>query len=152
MYKFRTMIPKAHEWLVEHPDIYEKYKENNYKLDNDPRWLPGAKFIRKYSIDEFPQFINVVLGDMSIVGPRAYYPFELRDQEKAFPETAEHIREVLSVKPGITGSWQVGGRGDVPFPERIKMDAAYASRRSILYDLWLILKTPMALVSGKGAC
>lgn len=152
MYKFRTMIPKAHEYMLAHQDLYERYKNNNYKLDDDPRWLPGAKFIRKYSIDELPQFINVILGDMSLVGARPYYPFELRDQEKVYPETAPHIKEVLSVKPGITGPWQVGGRSAVPFPERIRIDSDYASSRSIIYDISIILRTPMALISGRGAC
>jgi len=152
MYKFRTMIPNAHEYMLSHPELYEKYKNNNYKLDDDPRWLPGAKFIRKYSIDEFPQFINVLFGDMSLVGPRAYYPFELRDQEKVYPETAAHIKEVLSVKPGITGLWKVSGRSAVSFPDRIKIDSYYANKHSVLLDLTILLKTPAALLSGRGAC
>lgn len=152
MYKFRTMIPRAHEYMLDHPDLYEKYKNNNYKLDDDPRWLPGAKFIRKYSIDEFPQFINVVTGDMSLIGPRAYYPFELRDQQKVYPETASHIKEVLSVKPGVTGLWQVNGRSAVSFPDRIKIDSYYATHRSLLLDLKILVKTPAALLSGRGAC
>jgi len=152
MFKFRTMIPNAYQYLLDHPDLYEKYKKNNFKLDDDPRWLPGAKFIRKYSLDELPQFFNVIKGDMSLVGPRSYYPFELNDQQKAYPETGPHIKEVLSVKPGITGLWQVSGRSQISFPDRIKLDSYYATRKSLGYDLLLIAKTPMALISGRGAC
>ncbi len=152
MYKFRTMIPNAHQYLLDHPDLYELYKKNSYKLDPDPRWLPGAKAIRKYSFDELPQFINVLIGDMSLVGPRAYYPFELRDQERVYPETSPHIQKVLSVKPGITGLWQVSGRSAVSFPDRIKIDSAYADKKSIFFDLKIIFKTPLALISGRGAC
>jgi lipopolysaccharide/colanic/teichoic acid biosynthesis glycosyltransferase len=151
MYKFRSMIPDAHGYLLRHPDLYEEYKKNSYKLDNDPRIVPGGAFIRKYSIDELPQFINVFKGDMSLVGPRAYYPFELRDQQREFPETKQHVKKLLTVKPGVSGPWQVGGRSDVSFTERTKIDADYASRRSIWYDLYIILKTPCAVVSAKGA-
>lgn len=152
MYKFRTMIPNAHQFLLDNPELYEKYKKNNFKLDPDPRWLPGANFIRKFSIDELPQFINILIGNMSLVGPRAYYPFELRDQQEIYPETAPHIQEVQSVKPGLTGLWQVSGRSGVSFPDRIKMDSYYSRKRSIVYDMWLLIKTPVALLSGRGAC
>ena len=152
MYKFRTMIPNAHQYLLDHPDLYEQYKKNSYKLDPDPRLLPGAKMIRKYSLDELPQFFNVLFGNMSLVGPRAYYPFELIDQGKAYPGTVPHIKEVQSVKPGITGPWQVGGRSAVSFPDRIQIDSAYAAKKSIIFDIKIIFKTPLALISGRGAC
>ncbi|MEN9389478.1 MAG: hypothetical protein RLY61_562 [Candidatus Parcubacteria bacterium] len=153
MYKFRSMIPNAHQWLLDHPEWHTKYKENNYKLnpDEDPRYIAGAKLLRKYSIDELPQFLNVLFGDMSLVGPRAYYPFELREQREKFPDSAEYIDTVLTIKPGITGVWQIGGRSKIGFFERIKMDAEYANRRSILYDLLVIIKTPMAIIAAKGA-
>src|SRR3989338_6336596 len=80
MYKFRSMIPHAQEWLKNHPELYQKYQENGYKLDPDPRWIKGAEFMRKYSIDEMPQFFNVLFGSMSLVGYRAYYGFELEEQ------------------------------------------------------------------------
>jgi len=153
MYKFRSMIPNAHKWLLEHPEWHEKYKANNYKIspDEDPRFIKGARFMRKYSIDELPQFLNVLLGDMSLVGPRAYYPFELREQREKYPEASQYIDEVFQIKPGITGVWQVSGRSSIGFLERIKMDADYAKKRSILYDLLIILKTPLAVLAAKGA-
>jgi lipopolysaccharide/colanic/teichoic acid biosynthesis glycosyltransferase len=153
--KFRSMIPNAHKWLDAHPEWKEKYKANNYKIDpkEDPRMIKGAytHFMRKTSIDELPQFINVLRGDMSIVGPRAYYPFEIKDQAAKYSVPTEVITKVLSVKPGITGPWQVGGRSLISFDKRIAIDADYASQKSILYDILLILKTPYAVVSMKGA-
>ena len=88
---------------------------------------------------------------MSLVGPRPYYPEELQKQQKAYPQTKELVIEVLSVKPGITGFWQVSGRSELKFDKRIQMDADYAMKQSILLDLWIILKTPWAMISGKGA-
>ena len=88
---------------------------------------------------------------MSLVGPRAYYPDELRDQQKKYPGTKDSVKVVLSVKPGLTGHWQVSGRSEINFDKRIQMDADYVWKRSFFYDLGIILKTPWAMVSGKGA-
>ncbi len=151
MFKFRSMIPNAHEWLLQHPDWYKKYQENDYKLDPDPRLLPGAKFYRKTSIDELPQFFNVLMGDMSLVGPRAYYFFEIDERIKKYPQSEKHLDAAMKAKPGITGPWQVGGRSQVNFVDRAKLDASYAKRRSIMYDLLIILKTPLAVLSSRGA-
>lgn len=154
MYKFRSMIKNAHEVLANDPKmrhLYEEYKKGGYKLKGDPRITHVGKFIRKYSLDEVPQFYNSLKGDMSIVGPRAYYPDELRDQQKEYPHTKDAVKIVLSVKPGITGVWQVTGRSGINFDKRIHLDADYAKKRSIFYDLWIILKTPFAMLSGKGA-
>lgn len=154
MYKFRSMIKNAHVVLVSDPEfkkLYEEYKKGSYKLRQDPRITKVGRFIRKYSIDEIPQFINVLKGDMSVVGPRAYYPDELREQQKEYPYTKEAVKVVLSVKPGITGVWQVSGRSEINFDKRIQLDAQYAQRRSIFYDFWLMLKTPFAMLSGRGA-
>lgn len=153
-YKFRSMIPNAHQLLHTDPKfkkLLEEYKKSSFKLHDDPRITRVGKFIRKYSIDEIPQFINVLEGDMSIVGPRAYYPFELKEQQENYPKTKDLVREVLKVKPGITGPWQVSGRSSVNFDKRIEMDARYARRRSIVYDLIIMIKTPMAMITGKGA-
>lgn len=151
--KFRSMIPNAHDFMLNESALYKKYVENNYKIDanEDPRFLPGAKFVRKYSIDELPQFFNVLKGDMSIVGPRAYYFSEVDEQVVKYPEVKSILDEVFSVKPGITGLWQVSGRSEIGFPDRVKLDATYARKRSLLYDLILILKTPYVVVTGKGA-
>jgi lipopolysaccharide/colanic/teichoic acid biosynthesis glycosyltransferase len=88
---------------------------------------------------------------MSLVGPRAYFTFELHDQQIEFPESRPYVERLLKIKPGITGPWQVGGRSHVGFVERTKMDAAYAERRSVLYDLLILLKTPLAVLQAKGA-
>ncbi len=154
MYKFRSMISNAHEILRESPEfkkLYEKYKKNSYKLKEDPRITPVGGFIRKHSIDEIPQILNVLRGEMSLVGPRAYYPDELEEQQKKYPHTRELVKVVLSTKPGITGAWQVSGRSEVNFDRRIAMDAEYVSKKSILYDIIILLRTPWAMISGKGA-
>jgi exopolysaccharide production protein ExoY len=153
--KFRSMIPNAHKWLDDHPEWKEKYKANNYKIDpkEDPRMIKGEfiNFMRKASIDELPQFINVLRGEMSIVGPRAYYPFEIKDQAVKYNVPADVVTKAISVNPGITGPWQVGGRSLISFDKRIQIDADYASQKSILYDILLILKTPCAVLTMKGA-
>lgn len=149
--KFRSMIPNAQAWLESQPELFKRYKENNFKLDPDPRLIKGGKFIRKYSIDELPQFFNILMGDMSIVGPRAYFDFELEEQLKNHPETKDDILLMKESKPGLTGTWQVSGRSGIGFVERIKMDADYSKKKSILYDLIIILKTPYVVIFGKGA-
>ena len=154
MYKFRSMIQNAHEILRENPEyskLFDRYKKGSYKLKDDPRITNVGTFIRKHSLDEVPQLFNVLKGEMSLVGPRAYYPDELREQQKKYPNTKESVKIVLSVKPGITGFWQVSGRSEINFDKRIQMDADYVRKRSVIYDLWIILKTPWAMVSGKGA-
>ncbi len=153
-YKFRSMIANAHELLRTDPKfqvLYEEYKKSSYKLHTDPRVTPVGKFIRKHSIDEIPQFINVLKGEMSIVGPRPYYPEELKEQLEKYPMVTKYLKDVISVRPGITGYWQVSGRSDVNFDKRIEMDAYYARKRSILLDLSILAKTPWAMISGKGA-
>lgn len=154
MYKFRSMIRNAHELLTgdsTYKNLYEEYKKSGYKLKDDPRITRVGRIIRKYSLDEIPQFLNVLRGEMSIVGPRAYYPDELREQQKKYPKTKDAVRIVLSAKPGITGVWQVSGRSEINFDKRIQLDAQYAEKRSVIYDIYLILRTPFAMLSGKGA-
>ncbi|MBI4089362.1 MAG: sugar transferase [Candidatus Levybacteria bacterium] len=154
MYKFRSMVENAHEILRENPKysmLYDVYKKGSYKLKNDPRITRVGRFIRKHSLDEIPQALNILKGEMSLVGPRAYYPDELRDQQKKYPNTINSVKIVLSVKPGVTGFWQVSGRSEINFDKRIEMDADYVRKRSILYDLWIILKTPWAMITGRGA-
>lgn len=154
MFKFRTMIINAHHMLRQDPKykhLFEQYKKNSYKLKDDPRVTTIGRFLRKHSIDEIPQLINVLRGEMSLVGPRAYYPDELKDQQREYPHTRKSVREVLSTKPGITGAWQVSGRSKVNFDKRIAIDAQYVRRKSVLYDLEILFKTPWAMISGKGA-
>jgi lipopolysaccharide/colanic/teichoic acid biosynthesis glycosyltransferase len=154
MYKFRSMIENAHELLRENPkfaELYKDYKKGSYKLKDDPRVTRVGHFIRKHSLDEVPQFFNILKGDMSLVGPRAYYPDELREQQRRYPLTKDAVKVVLSIKPGVTGYWQVSGRSEINFDKRIKMDAEYVKKRSIIYDLSIILKTPSAMITGRGA-
>lgn len=154
MYKFRSMVENAHEMLRESPRysmLYDVYKKGSYKLKNDPRITRVGHFIRKHSLDEIPQALNILKGEMSLVGPRAYYPDELRNQQKKYPHTIDSVKIVLSIKPGVTGFWQVSGRSEINFDKRIQMDASYVKKRSLLYDLWIIAKTPWAMITGRGA-
>jgi len=154
LYKFRSMIPNAHYLLRTDPkfkELFEEYKKSSYKLHSDPRWTKVGKVIRKYSIDEIPQVINVLRGEMSLVGPRPYFFDELETQQQKYPHTKELIKVALSTPPGMTGEWQVSGRSDINFDKRIEMDAHYAKTKSLWYDLLILLKTPFAALSGKGA-
>lgn len=151
MYKFRSMVQNAQEILQENPDLLQQYRKNSYKIFNDPRITGVGKFIRRFSIDELPQFINILKGEMSLVGPRAYYPFELEEQQDKYPNSRKFVKIILSGKPGVTGVWQVSGRSNINFDKRVEMDARYVQRRSILYDIWLIVKTVPAVISGRGA-
>jgi lipopolysaccharide/colanic/teichoic acid biosynthesis glycosyltransferase len=154
MYKFRSMIANAHQLLRTDPEfkrLYEQYKKNSYKLKDDPRITRVGTFLRRFSLDELPQVFNVLRGEMGIVGPRAYYPDELRDQQKKYPDTRGYVKELLNTKPGITGYWQVTGRSEINFDKRVKMDVEYVRRRSILEDLIIVAKTPWVMFSGKGA-
>lgn len=151
MFKFRSMVPGAQELLQKNPELFEEYKRNSYKLKNDPRITKVGKIIRRFSIDEFPQLLNILKGEMSMVGPRAYYPFELEEQQGKYPKSREFVKIILSAKPGATGVWQVSGRSDINFDKRVEMDARYVQRRSVFYDLFLIAKTIPAVLTGKGA-
>lgn len=151
MYKFRSMVVGAQDLLQKNPELLKQYKKNSYKIHNDPRVTKVGKYIRKFSIDEFPQFINILRGEMSLVGPRAYYPFELEEQQKKYPQSRDYVKIILSSKPGLTGVWQVSGRSDINFDKRVEMDAQYVQRRSIFYEIYLMLKTIPAVIFGRGA-
>ncbi len=153
-YKFRSMILNAYHLLKTDPKfkkLYEEYKESSFKLHKDPRVTKFGRFIRKYSIDEMPQLFNVIKGEMSLVGPRPYFIDELKEQQEKFPGTRGFVKETLTVKPGITGFWQVSGRSAVNFDKRIEMDAYYAGKKSLWMDIFIILKTPLVMISGVGA-
>jgi len=154
LYKFRSMIANAHQLLRTDPrfkKLYQEYKRGSYKLREDPRVTRVGRFIRKHSIDEIPQLINVLKGEMSLVGPRPYYPDELKEQQENYPQTKRLVREAISVKPGITGLWQVSGRSNVNFDKRISLDAYYARKKSIWLDILILLKSPWVMISGQGA-
>jgi lipopolysaccharide/colanic/teichoic acid biosynthesis glycosyltransferase len=135
--KFRTMVVNADEVLsamISSCPITRQEFEDNFKLKNDPRITWIGKFLRLTSLDEFPQFFNVLIGDMSVVGPRPLVPDELR-------KYGEQINTVLTIRPGITGLWQVSGRNDIPYPKRVRIDVYYVNRHNFWLDLWIILKT-----------
>lgn len=147
-YKFRTMYPDADirikEILEKYPE-YRKEWEQNHKLKNDPRITPIGTFLRKTSLDEFPQFWNILKGDLSVVGPRPVVKAEL---EKHFGAKASKI---LSVRPGLTGLWQISGRSDTNYQTRILLDEQYVDNQSFLKDLKIISKTIPVMLKSKGA-
>lgn len=143
VYKFRSMVVNAHEILQQDEKLREQY-ENSLKIDADPRVTSVGRILRKTSLDEFPQFVNVLRGDMSLVGPR-----QLGDIELARYGDAQDV--VLSVKPGLTGLWQVSGRHTVSFERRVELDLYYVKHRNLWLDLIILLKTPLAVITGKGA-
>lgn len=148
MYKFRSMIENAHDYLHhQDPELLKKFKDHDWKLENDPRITRVGRILRSITIDEFPQLLNVLRGEMSMVGPRAYMEEEIADQTVKYPETKKLIEEVLTVKPGITGPWQVSGRNVIPFNRRATLDAQYAKSHSLALDAAIILKTPAAMFS-----
>ena len=148
LYKFRTMVHNADEILFQKdPQLLQEFKRGDWKLARDPRITTLGRIMRSITIDEFPQLWNVLKGEMSLVGPRAYLAKELVSQQQKYPHTRPLIKDILSVKPGITGPWQTSGRNEIPFDKRAQMDAHYARSQSLLQDLWIILKTPQAMFS-----
>ncbi len=148
LYKFRSMVKNADDILHKHDKkLLEEFRNGDWKIQNDPRITKLGKVLRSLTIDEFPQLYNVLKGEMSMIGPRAYVRKELDEQSEKYPETKPYIPLLLSVKPGITGPWQVSGRNEVPFPVRAKMDAEYAQKRSIMNDIRILLHTPKAMIS-----
>ncbi|OGV91167.1 hypothetical protein A3A66_01080 [Microgenomates group bacterium RIFCSPLOWO2_01_FULL_46_13] len=148
MYKFRSMVDGADEYLYfKNPHLLKRFKRGDWKLERDPRITSLGRVLRSLTIDEFPQLINVIKGEMSLVGPRAYVTDELTEQPRRYPETKKFIRDILRIKPGITGPWQTSGRNIIPFDQRAKLDAQYARQKSIIKDIIIILKTPRAMLS-----
>lgn len=149
LYKFRSMIPNADEYLHSGRDqkLLEAFKNGDWKLKDDPRITKLGKVLRSLTIDEFPQLYNVFRGEMSMVGPRAYVQKELVEQTKKYPHTRALVKDVLSVKPGLTGPWQTSGRNEVPFVKRVEMDAEYARKKSIWNDIVILFRTPKAMIS-----
>lgn len=148
LYKFRSMVPNADDILHKHnKELLKEFRNGDWKIKNDPRITVLGKALRSLTIDEFPQIYNVIKGEMSMVGPRAYVKKELEEQTKKYPETRELEKLILSVKPGITGPWQTSGRNEVPFDKRAKLDAEYAKKKSIINDIKIMFKTPQAMIS-----
>lgn len=148
LYKFRSMVHNADDILhKQDKELLQRFKQGDWKIKDDPRITKLGKVLRSLTIDEFPQLFNVLRGDMSMVGPRAYLKRELDDQTKRYPETQQYVSNILSVKPGITGPWQTSGRNEVPFKTRAEMDARYARNRSIIKDIMILARTPKAMIS-----
>ena len=147
IYKFRTMVPdadkKLFELLEKDEEAAKEYKLNK-KLKNDPRITKVGGFLRKTSIDELPQLINVLKGDMSLVGPRPYLPREMEDM-------GQYYDTIVECKPGITGLWQVSGRSNTTFEQRLEFDMEYNENKGFLYDMELLTKTVGVVINKDGA-
>ncbi|HFI0346111.1 TPA: sugar transferase [Streptococcus suis] len=145
--KFRSMVVDAEKVLLEDKELYEKYVANSYKLlpEEDPRLTTIGAFIRRTSIDEFPQFVNVLLGDMSFIGPRPILDNELQEY------TPDQQVKFLSVKPGVTGWWQVSGRSEVFYPERCELELYYVDNYSLAMDFKIVMMTFSKVIAGHGA-
>lgn len=135
--KFRTMVDNADEMFAQmmetSPHLRQEFQDN-FKLKHDPRITWIGRFLRVTSLDEFPQFWNVLKGDMSVVGPRPLVVEELH-------KYGRHMDKVLTIRPGITGLWQVSGRNDIPYPRRVQMDLYYVNFKNFWIDLWIVTKT-----------
>jgi lipopolysaccharide/colanic/teichoic acid biosynthesis glycosyltransferase len=142
--KFRTMVKHAERVLADDPEFAAEYT-TAYKLRQDYRVTRMGRILRKTSLDELPQLLNVICGEMSLVGPRPVLAEELRT--KYGPAGSQ----VVSVRPGLTGLWQVSGRCATSYEERVQLDVSYVARRSILFDLWILARTPIALLTMRGA-
>jgi lipopolysaccharide/colanic/teichoic acid biosynthesis glycosyltransferase len=142
MYKLRTMVQDAEELKARYAHLNE-LTPPDFRLTNDPRVTRVGRFLRKTSLDELPQVFNVLLGDMSLVGPR---PTSFSAESYRLWHTAR-----LEVKPGLTGLWQISGRNEIDFDDRLRLDIAYIRNRSLLLDLRILLRTFGAVVSGRGA-
>ena len=147
LFKYRSMIPNAEakldELMKNDKKIKDEYRKNK-KLQKDPRITKIGKFIRRYSIDELPQLINVLIGNMSIVGPRPYLPGEKKDMKKYYDF-------IISCKPGLTGLWQVSGRSDVSFECRLKLEKEYSEKCSLWFDTKIFFRTFKAVFGKQGA-
>jgi exopolysaccharide production protein ExoY len=146
MYKFRTMHRGAEQLLQHDPRLWDEYVSNGFKLpaELDRRVTRVGRFLRRSSLDELPQILNVLAGTMSLVGPRPVVPVEIRNYGDR-----EHV--YTSVRPGITGAWQVNGRSRIDYPERVDIDAEYVEHWSLGLDVRILAKTPVAVLSARGA-
>ena len=147
MYKFRSMVIGAEDILkdlLEKDEAARKEYSEYKKLKNDPRITKMGHILRKTSLDEFPQFINVLKGEMSLVGPRAYLPEEKVDMHR-------YYNEIIKIKPGVTGLWQVSGRSNTTFEERLEFDIEYSEKQSLFYDAEILIKTITSISNKNGA-
>lgn len=147
LYKFRTMVPNAEnilaDWLKNNPDKRKEYLKNR-KIEDDPRITKFGRFLRKSSLDEFPQFINVFLGHMSLVGPRPVVLDEVENYKK-------NKAKFLSIRPGLTGFWASNGRSNVSYKKRMQMELYYVDHCSIFLDIKIIFRTFIKVLKREGA-
>lgn len=146
IYKFRSMIVNADEILHQNPVLYKKYVANNYKLEpnEDPRVTKLGHWLRKSSVDEIPQFINILRGEMSIIGPRPVVKEEL-------VEYGDRVDKFLSVKPGAMGLWQASGRSNIGYPERCDLELSYVDQASYWFDAKIMFKNIISIFKSTGA-
>ncbi len=148
IYKFRTMVPNAEEvlakWLSENEEIREEYYKNR-KIEHDPRITKIGKFLRVTSLDEFPQFINIFKGDMSLIGPRPIVPDEIENYNKA------QAKKFLSMRPGLTGYWAANGRNSVSYKERVRLELYYIDHFSLWLDIKIAFSTIVTVFKRTGA-
>lgn len=146
MYKFRSMRMDAERILKNDPDLYAKYVANDYKLlaDEDPRITPIGRWMRRTSVDELPQFVNILKGDMSIIGPRPVV-------EKELEEYCDRKDKFLSVRPGAMGLWQATGRSNISYPERCDVELEYIDNISFGYDVKIFFQTIFSIFKKEGA-
>lgn len=144
IYKFRTMYSNSDEIFESFSDEQKEEYYKNFKLDNDPRVTKVGDFLRRTSLDEIPQLINVLKGDLSLVGPRPIV-------EKEICKYGQYADKLFSVIPGITGYWQSHGRSDTSYEERIEMDMYYIDNKSILLDIKIMFKTVISVIKKEGA-
>ncbi len=142
--KFRTMIPNADEYLAKRPELMRKFLQNMKLTREDPRITHIGRFLRKTSLDELPQLLNVLFGQMSLVGPRIIHPSEL-------PRYGKYAHKRLSVRPGITGLWQISGRQHISYDERVQLDMRYIDTRSFIVDFSILVKTLKVFIIHTGA-
>ncbi|MBI4099770.1 sugar transferase [Candidatus Microgenomates bacterium] len=155
LWKFRSMYDRADERFLSNKKFMKDFKrKEGWKFNNageDPRITRVGRFTRKYSLDELPNIVNILHGEMSMVGPRAYrkdlFGDEIAEMLKIYPDLSKILKVALSVKPGVTGPWQVAGRNKIPFDQRVQLDADYAKQKSLWQDIVILLKTPFAMLN-----
>ncbi|MGL4656420.1 MAG: sugar transferase [Sarcina sp.] len=144
VYKFRTMVINAQEVLENFTPEQKAEFEKNFKLENDPRITRIGGFLRKTSLDELPQLVNILKGDMSVVGPRPIVKAEIK-------KYGQFSNKLFSVVPGLTGHWQANGRSDTTYEERVQMDMYYIDNRNFLMDIKIIFQTVISVIKKEGA-